>query len=246
MANAVAFTGAVQSAFSDARLDNMVAEAMKKAIESKEEVRQNAGTLPDGFVRLMRFADSRLSEKQAHQMIDTSGVWGFASTDDSTAFRNNDSPMGRGILTMQEMMALLNYVANSVMDDIDKEQKVAQHAQEESNNVGVAISKITAADGTGSTATLSADVIKYLQDNDIKIDGIDVSKLTTSTQLPKDQLQLIKNAIDDRQTGASNFVQTAQLKIQQVMQSYNIATQMVNSLLSMAAEMNKQIASSIR
>ncbi|GLU33139.1 hypothetical protein WKR88_27105 [Trinickia caryophylli] len=243
MANAVSISGAARSVFNDARLDGIAAKAMQKAVENKEQVQKNVETMPDGFVRLIRFADNGRSEKQAKQMIDTAGLWTFSNTDDSTSFRNNDSPMGRGILTMQEMMALLNYVANAVMDDIDKEQNVARHAQDESNNVAAKIATIT--DATG-TATLPQDVIDYLKANGIQIDGVDVNSLTTGTELKKDVLQTIKNAIDDRQTQASNFVQTAQLKIQQVMQSYNIATQMVNSLLSMAAEMNKQIASSIR
>ncbi|MEX3956754.1 hypothetical protein [Trinickia sp. EG282A] len=197
--------------------------------------------LTAGFVRLLKFAKPGIGEAQVQKQVASFHshiATEFASKDDSIALRNNDSPMGRGILTMSQMMALLNYVANALMDDIDAEQNVARHAQDMSNDVGAVIGDIT--DAT-TTKTLPADVIKYLQDNGINVDGVDIKG-----SLNKGQLQLVKNAIDSRQTQASNFVQTSQLKIQQVMQTYNIATQMVNSLLSMGAEMNKSIASSIR
>jgi secreted effector protein SseB len=109
--------------------------------------------------------------------------------------------------------------------------------------VAALIAKITDPSNKDQDQALTPDIIKYLQANGISVDGVDLNK---PGQYDKATLQLVKNAIDNVQTSASNFVQTAQLKIQQVMQTYNIATQMVNSLLSIGAEMNKSIASSIR
>lgn len=202
-----------------------------------------------GFIRLAKFADPNISDAEAAKRVNgfhshlRTELMGTFSSDSTIALRNQDSPFGRGILTMSQMMALLNYVANAVMDDIDAEQNVAKEAQNRSNDVAALIAKITDPSKKDQDQALTPDIIKYLQANGISVDGVDLNK---PGQYDKATLQLVKNAIDNVQTSASNFVQTAQLKIQQVMQTYNIATQMVNSLLSIGAEMNKSIASSIR
>lgn len=203
----------------------------------------------DGFVRIAKFMDpdagdaaAKLTARAFSSNV-VSELMGTFSSDSTIALRNQDSPFGRGILTMSQMMALLNYVANAVMDDIDAEQNVAKEAQNRSNDVAALIAKITDPSNKDQDQALTPDIIKYLQANGISVDGVDLNK---PGQYDKATLQLVKNAIDNVQTSASNFVQTAQLKIQQVMQTYNIATQMVNSLLSIGAEMNKSIASSIR
>jgi secreted effector protein SseB len=56
----------------------------------------------------------------------------------------------------------------------------------------------------------------------------------------------VKAALESDSGRSSDFVQQGQLQIQQILQTFNIATQMANSLQSMGAEMNKGIASSIR
>ncbi|HWX12088.1 MAG TPA: secretion protein EspA, partial [Trinickia sp.] len=65
-------------------------------------------------------------------------------------------------------------------------------------------------------------------------------------QLDKADLSAVKSALESVSGRASDFVQTSQLKIQQIMQTYNIAVSMINSLQSMGAEANKSIAQAIR
>ncbi len=208
----------------------------------------NAPPPTDGFIRLVKFTNPNISDAEAanrlkgfHSDLRTE-LMGTSSSDSTIPLRNQDSPFGRGILTMSQMMALLNYVANAVMNDIDAEQNVAKEAQNRSNDVAAIIAKIS--DPAKDKEALTPDIIAYLKENGISVDGVDLN--SPGNTYDKATLQLVKNAIDNVQTSASNFVQTAQLKIQQVMQTYNIATQMVNSLLSIGAEMNKSIASSIR
>lgn len=171
----------------------------------------------------------------------------FDDQDGLHALRNNDSPMGRGVRTMSDMMGLLNVVANNLMDGIERKMKISQDAQNMSNEMEAVIAKIN--DPTKDTQSIPQDVIDYMTQDGITVDGKSIMDFLggdAGKQLNKADLMNVKNALDGQQTEASNFVQTSQLKIQQVMQTYNVATQMVNSLLSMGAEMNKAIASSIR
>jgi secreted effector protein SseB len=64
--------------------------------------------------------------------------------------------------------------------------------------------------------------------------------------LDKADLMSVKAALESVSGRASDFVQQSQLKMQQLMQNYNTAVQMINSLQSMLAESTKGIASAIR
>jgi len=65
-------------------------------------------------------------------------------------------------------------------------------------------------------------------------------------ELGQGDLKAIEMALESASGRASDFVQQTQLKLQQLMQNYNTAVQMTNSLQSMLAESVKSIASSIR
>ncbi|NWD64114.1 hypothetical protein [Pseudomonas sp. IPO3774] len=65
-------------------------------------------------------------------------------------------------------------------------------------------------------------------------------------ELDQGDLKTVEMALESASGRASDFVQQTQLKLQQLMQNYNTAVQMTNSLQSMLAESVKSIASSIR
>ncbi|QLL13456.1 secretion protein EspA [Pseudomonas chlororaphis] len=65
-------------------------------------------------------------------------------------------------------------------------------------------------------------------------------------ELDQGSLKAVEMALESASGRASDFVQQTQLKLQQLMQNYNTAVQMTNSLQSMLAESVKSIASSIR
>ncbi|KVV41110.1 secretion protein EspA [Burkholderia ubonensis] len=117
------------------------------------------------------------------------------------------------------------------------------------------------------------DVVSYMDSMGIKIDGKRVcdyiwslpevnyqssmkinlehmktilNALQSSTGLDKADLMSVKAALESVSGRASDFVQQSQLKMQQLMQNYNTAVQMINSLQSMLAESTKGIASAIR
>ncbi|RQR48100.1 secretion protein EspA [Burkholderia sp. Bp9126] len=125
----------------------------------------------------------------------------------------------------------------------------------------------------GMTSTPWQDVVSYLDDHGIKIDNkrvcdyiwalpevsyrsgqkisLDHMKaigdvLQSLVGLDKADLMSVKSSLESVSGRASDFVQQSQLKMQQLMQNYNTAVQMINSLQGTLAESTKSIASAIR
>jgi len=74
-----------------------------------------------------------------------------------------------------------------------------------------------------------------------------IQKLTDSGRLlDKADLTAVKSSLESHSGRASDFVQQNQLKLQQLMQNFNTAVTMANSVQSMNAESTKSIAQSIR
>ncbi|KQN46462.1 hypothetical protein ASE93_14430 [Serratia sp. Leaf50] len=68
----------------------------------------------------------------------------------------------------------------------------------------------------------------------------------SEVKLDKHELEEIKGALESTATRATDFVQSSQLKLQQLMQSFNTAVAMANAVQSMNGESTKSIAQSIR
>lgn len=67
-----------------------------------------------------------------------------------------------------------------------------------------------------------------------------------TTIMDQGSLKAVELALEGASGRASDFVQQCQLKLQQLVQTYNNATQMTNSLQSMLSESIKSISSSMR
>ncbi|KOC87765.1 hypothetical protein, partial [Winslowiella iniecta] len=121
-----------------------------------------------------------------------------------------------------------------------------------------------------------AGLLKFMDDNGIKVDGKSVYALLTDSEISNGELQsfdkvitsdnmakiqsalqdaikldkadltAVKSALESHSGRASDFVQQNQLKLQQLMQNFNTAVTMANSVQSMNAESAKSIAQSIR
>ncbi|KQN46465.1 hypothetical protein ASE93_14445 [Serratia sp. Leaf50] len=77
-------------------------------------------------------------------------------------------------------------------------------------------------------------------DGDSEVDG------GATGGLDKKALKSIQSTLESASTRATDFVQQDQLKLQQLMQSFNTAVAMANAVQSMNAESTKAIAQSIR
>jgi secreted effector protein SseB len=70
--------------------------------------------------------------------------------------------------------------------------------------------------------------------------------MTLNPNISKEKMEGIKTSLESAGGRASDFVQQSQLKLQQLMQNFNTAVTMANSIQSMNAESTKSIAQSIR
>ncbi|KAB7897033.1 hypothetical protein GA565_14140 [Rouxiella sp. S1S-2] len=82
----------------------------------------------------------------------------------------------------------------------------------------------------------------------VKDEGGDPESLykKNGVNLSKAELEEVKGALESTATRATDFVQSSQLKLQQLMQSFNTAVAMANAVQSMNGESTKSIAQSIR
>ncbi|MBT2869657.1 hypothetical protein JQK19_20720 [Chromobacterium violaceum] len=134
--------------------------------------------------------------------------------------------------------------------------------------------KIAEAGPEGMRSDSWQDVVSYMDQQGIKVDGQkcadyiwglpevgqksyqNISRdhmqhiadvLAGATEgLDKGQLDQIKSALDTDSGKCSDFVTQAQLQIQKTMQSYNVCVSLINSMSSLLAEMNKSISQNIR
>jgi len=158
---------------------------------------------------------------------------------------SNTSLMGTAMVTMENIMLLFTELANAKFEQMSKKTEVSRDAQDMANRVDALLAGLADAK---ATAELPADVIAYMRENNIEVNGMSIDKFIAEngTNLNKADLTAVKSALESHSGRASDFVQQNQLKLQQLMQNFNTAVTMANSIQSMNAESTKSIAQSIR
>ncbi|KVX77021.1 secretion protein EspA [Burkholderia ubonensis] len=158
----------------------------------------------------------------------------------------NQHPIGDSIAMMLVIMDLLNRQTSAKLDDMQKKSNISRDAQDMANKVEAALAKLVKED---DKTELPDEVVQYLRDNNILVNGMTIDEFLEGKdggKLDKADLMSVKASLESVSGRASDFVQQSQLKMQQLMQNYNTAVQMINSLQSMLAESTKGIASAIR
>ncbi|QLL16699.1 secretion protein EspA [Pseudomonas chlororaphis subsp. aurantiaca] len=154
--------------------------------------------------------------------------------------------LNTGIVTMAAVMLLLQEQANATFEAMTTKTEISREAQDMANRVKAILAKLTKPE---DTAALPQEVIQYLRENNITVEGKTIDEFLSGkdvSKLSQGDLKAVEMALESASGRASDFVQQTQLKLQQLMQNYNTAVQMTNSLQSMLAESVKSIASSIR
>jgi secreted effector protein SseB len=165
--------------------------------------------------------------------------------DDLQAMKNY-SLMGQAMITMESIMLLFTELSNAKFDQMTKKTEVSRDAQDMANRVDRELAKIT---DPKDMKALPPEVIDYMKKNNILVEGKSISEFlgnNNNKTLDKGDLTAVKSALESASGRASDFVQQNQLKLQQLMQNFNTAVTMANSIQSMNAESTKSIAQSIR
>lgn len=133
--------------------------------------------------------------------------------------------------------------------------------------------KIGASGPEGMQSYSWQDVVTYMDQHGIKVDGKRAcdyiwslpevgymsgqrinkehmqhiaDTLQAAGGLDQGKLKAVKAALDTVSNRASDFVSQSQLQLQKIMQTYNVTVSLLNSMQTMLAEMNKSIAQNIR
>ncbi|PAV01607.1 secretion protein EspA [Arsenophonus sp. ENCA] len=133
--------------------------------------------------------------------------------------------------------------------------------------------KIAESGADGMQSASWQDVVRYMDEHGIKVDGQRCSDyiwglpevgsrsyqkisrehmqhiadvLAAAGGLDQGKLGSVKAALETVSNRASDFVFQSQLQLQKVMQGYNVTVSLINSMQTMLAEMNKSIAQNIR
>ncbi|WP_246029031.1 hypothetical protein [Parashewanella tropica] len=162
--------------------------------------------------------------------------------------QQGDSVLSGGVAVLYTFMSLLSELANGKYMQMQEKAKVSRDAQDKANEVNEQIADVSKQGDKGSDA-LPSDVIQYMKDNDIEIDGKDIDDYlghNEGKKLDKGSLEAVKDALENVSNRASDFVSQSQLQLQKIMQTYNVTVSLINSMQTMLQEMNKSIAQNIR
>jgi secreted effector protein SseB len=193
------------------------------------------------------------SDKQA-----TSLIIGGASTSSPRSVNSGmslyqgDSVFSYGLSVLFAFMQLLSDQANGSYANMQENSNISRDAQQNASVVDGILANAAAKGNSNATDYLPQDIMDYIEQNHLDISGIcgygSDGKWMWQSSGPYDQGQLtaIKGALDNVANRASDFISTAQLQLQKMMQTYNVCVSLINSLQTMLADMNKTIAQGIR
>ncbi|MFV9997719.1 MAG: secretion protein EspA [Arsenophonus endosymbiont of Dermacentor nuttalli] len=171
----------------------------------------------------------------------------FGNGVNDTSAIYGDSVLSGGIAVLYMFMSLLSDVANSKYAQMQHKADISRSVQNMANRVDEIIAEVSKK-GDKATGKLPEDVIKYMRDHGITVDGMTIDEFLKKNgeDLDQGKLQAVKAALETVSNRASDFVSQSQLQLQKVMQSYNVTVSLINSMQTMLAEMNKSIAQNIR
>ncbi|HEY3591037.1 MAG TPA: hypothetical protein VGL07_13350 [Buttiauxella sp.] len=176
-----------------------------------------------------------------------------ASATSGISLYAGDSVFSYGLSVLFIFMQMLADQANGSYADMESNSKISRDAQQYATAVDGILANVAAKGDTNATGVLPDDVRQYIEDNFMEISGVcgydsdgkwGWTKDTSSFN--QGELTAIKGALDNVANRASDFISTAQLQLQKMMQTYNVCVSLINSLQTMLADMNKTIAQGIR
>jgi len=162
--------------------------------------------------------------------------------DDRHAYEQ-DNPFAFGYSVLGELELALQGLANDLYSAIKKNTERARTTQEMSNRMDEVIAKAAKGDDK-TTEKVPEDVIKYMRDNGILVDGMTIDQYITENgeSLGKGSLQAIKAALDNSANRDTDLMTQGQLSIQKMTQEINAVITQMTSLLSKWGDLLNMIA----
>ncbi|WP_342322917.1 hypothetical protein AAEY27_22280 [Kosakonia sp. BYX6] len=158
----------------------------------------------------------------------------------------SDNPFAYGYSVLQTLLMSIQEVANNQYLDIKESAERARKTQQMSNRMDEIIAR--AAKGDDKTREkIPDDVIQYMHENGISINGITIDEYIkkngdTNDALDKGSLQAIKAALDNSANRDTDLMTQGQLTIQKMTQQMNAVITQLTGLLNKWGDICTQIA----
>ncbi|HFJ2068060.1 TPA: SPI-2 type III secretion system translocon protein SseB [Salmonella enterica] len=158
---------------------------------------------------------------------------------------SQQNPFAEGYGVLLILLMVIQAIANNKFIEVQKNAERARNTQEKSNEMDEVIAK--AAKGDAKTKEeVPEDVIKYMRDNGILIDGMTIddymAKYGDHGKLDKGGLQAVKAALDNDANRNTDLMSQGQITIQKMSQELNAVLTQLTGLISKWGEISSMIA----
>ncbi len=148
---------------------------------------------------------------------------------------SQQNPFAEGYGVLLILLMVIQTIANDKFIQIQKNAERARNTQEKSNEMDEVIAE--AAKGDAKTKEeVPDDVIKYMRDNGILIDGMTIdqymNKYGDHGKLDKGGLQAVKAALDNDANRNTDLMSQGQITIQKMSQELNAVLTQLTGLIS--------------
>lgn len=171
----------------------------------------------------------------------------LGTCNNNTVADNPDSnnPFAYGFSVLDNLQSALQKIANSFFARINTSTNRARNTQDMANRMDEVIAD--AAKGDDKTRKpVPDDVISYMRDNGILVDGMTINDYMAQHQdadgLDKGGLQAVKAALDNSANRDTDLMTQGQLTIQKMTQEINAAITQMTGLLSKWGDLLSMIA----
>lgn len=157
----------------------------------------------------------------------------------------NNSLFTEGLSVLYKNMGVLQNQANDQYHEMAARQQDARTTHEMSTRLGNIMKQMPDPE---ATAKLPSDVVNYMRQAHIQVGGMSIDDYLKKykQKLKSGQLSEVQAALDAKNSKDTDYAAQQQLKVQKMLQTYNVTVSLVNSMQTLLSEMNKNIASNIR
>ncbi|MBM7071412.1 hypothetical protein JQC92_05070 [Shewanella sp. 202IG2-18] len=150
-----------------------------------------------------------------------------------------------GLSVLYNNMDVLQDQANDQFKEMSARQEDARTTHEMSARIGDIMKQLP---NNEKSVKLPPDIVKYMQQANMTVAGMPIDEYLKKykKKFKSGQLGDIQASLDAKNSEDTDYAAQQQLKIQKMLQTYNVTVSLINAMQTLLSEMNKNIASNIR
>ncbi|RYV00980.1 secretion protein EspA [Shewanella sp. OPT22] len=189
----------------------------------------------------------------AHSQVDSTGELSGSEGINSNAPNGlvagingiTNSLFTEGLSVLYNNMDVLQDQANDQFKEMSARQADARGTHEMSARIGDMMKQLP---DNEKSVKLPPDIVKYMQQANMTVAGMPIDEYLKKykKKFKSGQLGDIQASLDAKNSEDTDYAAQQQLKIQKMLQTYNVTVSLINAMQTLLSEMNKNIASNIR